>query len=64
MTGLGVPITNRADKGDRLIQTVDMRGIAYEFGFLLHKGVVRRRVNRVENGSHKLRALFPYQPAV
>ena len=28
MTGLGVPITNRADKGDRLIQTVDMRGIA------------------------------------
>ena len=52
MPGFRMPVTDRLNESERLIQRADMTGVSDEFRFLFDEGVVRRPIGGIEYGLH------------
>ena len=52
MTGFRMLIANHLHKRERLIQGIDMAGVADEFRFLLDERIMRGLISGIEYGLH------------
>ena len=52
MTGFRMLIENHLHKRERLIQGIDVAGVAYEFRFLLDERIMRGLIGGIEYGLH------------
>ena len=52
MSCFRVTLAHGLDERERILKRIDMAGVAYELGLLLHECIVRRLVGRIQQGTH------------